>query len=123
MKNLKANQRDLVVMEFGILIQPFEALGSLTDPPSMTDYRRAAAKVKAGDSLWRGTARKFVTFAPDVVFEGEYHNISHVPESLLRKVKELIDDPPSGDLEEAHERFKSYVESTWRSSPQAWSPP
>ena len=80
MKNLKAFQRDQLIYEFGILIQPFEDLAKANQPPSLSDYREAIAKVQAGDSQWRQQVRQFTTFANDIVFDQEYQDISHVPE-------------------------------------------
>jgi hypothetical protein len=51
MKNLKANQRNRLIYEFGLLMQPFEELSEKTSAPKLDDYRKAIAKVQAGDNL------------------------------------------------------------------------
>ena len=68
MKNLKAYQRDRLTLEFGILIQPFDDLVQRDTVPNLDEYRIAIAKVYAGDSAWRKSAREFSTFAQDIVF-------------------------------------------------------
>ena len=48
MKNIKAHQRDRLIMEFGILIQPFNDLARKGPPPTKDEYTIAIAKVNAG---------------------------------------------------------------------------
>lgn len=92
MKNQKAQQREQLIMEFGILIQPFVELGKLSIPPDISKYRIASAKVQAGDPQWRLTAKSYCTFANDIVMTSELQKISHVNEVFLRNISSLIND-------------------------------
>ena len=98
LKNLKAHQRDLLIYEFGILIQPCEELIKKDPLPTIKDYRIAIAKVFAGDRQWRKNVKEFTTFAKDIIFEKESRDTSHVPEALRRKIEKLINRPPGRDL-------------------------
>ena len=96
MKNLKAYQRNQLICEFGILMQPLEDLSRAEQPPSLQEYRIAIAKVQAGDSAWRELAKEFTTFAPDIFFSQEYQDISHVPERCLRALRDKMDESEIG---------------------------
>ena len=130
MKNLKASQRDQLIYEFGILVQPFEDLTRADQPPSLSDYRIAIAKVQAGDSQWRQQVKQFTTFANDIVFNQEYQDISHVPERFWSRLRELINDPElQKDLSQLNNRFRQKLSNTKRTFfeyidhiPIAWEP-
>ena len=64
MKNEKAFQKNQLIYEFGILIQPLEDLARSEQPPSLSDLRIAIAKVLAGDDDWRQRVKQFTTFPP-----------------------------------------------------------
>lgn len=107
MKNIKSHQRDQVIMEFGILFQPFYDLARRENAPNLESYRIAIAKVQAGDSIWRQKVIEFTTFAQDIAFADEFQEISHVPERFRRLIKEIINNPrESIVLDSVHERFK-----------------
>lgn len=111
MKNIKAYQRDRLILEFGILIQPFDDLAQRDTPPNLNEYRIAIAKVHAGDNTWRRSVREFSTFAQDIVFEKEYNDISHVPEIFRGLINQLVGDPNlSKSLDEIHRRFTVELE-------------
>ena len=93
MKNAKAHQREQLIYELGILLQPLEDLARATQPPTVSDYRVAIARVRAGDPAWRHRAAEFTTFAPDLVFMAEFQDISHVPERLWGALAAPINDP------------------------------
>ena len=59
MKNMKAFQRDQLIYELGILLQPLENLMRATGTPSPAEYRIALAKVHAGDNEWRQRAYSY----------------------------------------------------------------
>ncbi len=128
MRNEKAQQRDQLIREFGILMQPFEELAKRNVPPVLHDYRLAIAKVLAGDNAWRGAAKQFATFAHDVVFMSEWSDIAHVPERLRRDVQSrmptLANDPAQLQLEtkmmlqNATDRFFHLLDSI----PVGWEP-
>ena len=80
MSNEKAAQKSQLIYEFGILIQPFEEIAKKTIVPAVSDYRIAVAKVQSGDQVWRQSVKTFTTFAPDIFFNSEFQEISHVPE-------------------------------------------
>lgn len=121
MNNLKASQRSQLIYEFGILIQPLEELARAEQPPSLHDCRLAIAKVQAGDALWRPQVREFTTFAPDIFFNQEYQEISHVPERCLGALRDVINDPElqsnpirlkarfGYEVKTARERFFEYI--------------
>ena len=93
MKNQKAQQREQLVMDFGVLIQPFVELTRSSTPLEISKYRIARAKVQAGDPSWRLTARAYCTFADDVFMGAEFQKISHVNEVFLGNIYALINDP------------------------------
>lgn len=106
MKNIKAHQRDRLILEFGILMQPFDDLVKRDPAPNVDDYRIAIAKVHAGDAKWRTRVREFATFAQDVVFHIECSDISHVPERFRGLIQQFLRDPNlSENLNEVHRRF------------------
>lgn len=112
MKNIKAHQRDCLILEFGILIQPFEDLVQIDTDPNLDDYRIAIAKVHAGDAKWRTRVKEFATFAQDVVFQEECSDISHVPERFRRLIQQFLRDPNlSKNLDELHKRFTVELEN------------
>lgn len=130
MRNRKAAERDQLIYEFGILLAPLGDLCRDGAPATPAAFRVALAKIQAGDSAWRSTVRSFTTFAPDIVFNHEYQDISHVPERLWSRVKSYLEDPnlladPSAmkervcrDLTAARESFFTLVERV----PVEWEP-
>jgi len=92
MKNQKAFQKNQLIYEFGILIQPLDAIGKSSETPSVGDYRIAVAKVQAGDPTWRQHVNAFTTFASDIFFSQEFQDISHVPERCWLRIKGIIND-------------------------------
>lgn len=111
MKNLKAHQRDRLIYELGLLLQPIVELAERAAPPSPNDYRVAIAKVQSGDGRWRQSVREFTTFAPDVVFNNEYQEISHVPERLWRQLQPDLEDPNlTSDLARLQQKVKAVVD-------------
>ena len=90
MKNEKANQRQNVVFEFGILIQPYVDLQRKKAPPTVDEYRIAVAKVNAGDANWRLGVKEYATFANDLVLNEEFQRLSHVAERFMFKVRNLL---------------------------------
>jgi len=88
--NLKSQQRNQLILELGILIQPFVELVESSSSQPISKYRIASAKVQSGDSPWRNTARSFSTFGDDVFMHSEYQKISHVNEVFLREISALI---------------------------------
>lgn len=130
MRNRKAAERDQLIHQLGILLAPLYDLcrdGSSATPAA---FRMAVAKVQAGDSAWRATVRSFTTFAPDIVFNHEYQDISHVPERLWGRIKPYLEDPNlvgdtsalkdriCRDLTNARESFFRLVEQV----PVEWEP-
>jgi len=108
MRNEKAYQRDQLIYEFGILVQPFEDLNKQSSPPTLSEYRIAIAKVQAGDTYWRSNVREFTTFANDLKFAQENRYISHVPEGFWSKLTRLINDPGySSNLSDLHTRYRA----------------
>jgi len=107
LKNLKANQRSLLIYEFGVLVQPFEELYKRDLSPIIDDYRIAIAKVQAGDNQWRQNVRTFASFAKDIIFHQEYQDISHVPERFRGSIGHLINDSNlSENIDDLHSKFK-----------------
>ena len=116
MKNDKAYQKNQLVCEFGILTQPFEDLARASAPPSVDDYRLAIAKVQAGDPTWRQQVKSFAAFAPDIFFNQEYQDISHVPERCWLRLRAIINDPASqNDSLALKERFDQEIAEARRS--------
>ena len=113
MKNLKAFQKNRLIYEFGILVQPLEELSRAEQPPSLNDYRIAIAKVQAGDGAWRQQVLAFTTFAPDIVLRQEDQDISHVPERCWGALKGILNTPAlQDDLSQLRERVEQEVANT-----------
>jgi len=130
MKNQKAFQKNQLIYEFGILIQPLEELARAQKSSSLYDYRIAIAKVQAGQHAWRKQVRQFTTFAPEVVFEQEYQYISQVPErcvgalAVIINKRHLPNDPDQlkvrveQEVRNAREKFFEYIDRI----PIEWEP-
>jgi hypothetical protein len=111
--NEKASQKNQLIYEFGILIQPLDAAAKASHTPSIAEYRIAVAKVRSGDPAWRQTVKVFTTFAPDIVFNQEFQDISHVPERCWGHINRLLnDDSLKNDLPLLQERFAKQVEAS-----------
>ena len=110
MQNLKAAQRQQLIYDFAILVQPFEDLARDSSPPSISDYRIAIAKVQSGDPLWRVQVKEFTTLATDIFLQQEYQRLSHVPERLWSQFAEGLNDPYIQErLELLHGSFRDEV--------------
>jgi hypothetical protein len=88
--NLKAEQRDRVVLGFGVLSAPFAELRRRTDIPQHADYRLAIARVQAGDAKWRESVKEFARFADDIFFAQEFGQISHVNEGFWLQLQKRV---------------------------------
>ena len=110
MPNLKAAQRQQLIYDFGILVQPFEDLARNSSPPSITDYRIAIAKVQSGDPAWRKQVREFTTLASDILLNQEFQRLSHVPERFWTKLAPALNNPISQEHpEKLHAPFQKHV--------------
>tara|TARA_R110002167_G_scaffold304345_1_gene508605 strand:+ start:379 stop:1200 length:822 start_codon:yes stop_codon:yes gene_type:complete len=113
--NEKAHQKNQLIYEFGLLIQPLEALANATDTPSVAEYRIAIAKVHSGNSTWRKSVKEFTTLAPDIFFNQEYQDISHVPERCWLRINNLINDETlKNDLVLLQDRFRQQISESRR---------
>jgi len=115
MKNEKANQRQNVVLEFGILIQPYIELQQRKTPPTVDEYRIAVAKVNAGDANWRSGVKEYATFANDLVLNEEFQRLSHVPEQFMLTVRNLLllaAQKPLNDLAWLQQTFSRSLNET-----------
>ncbi len=111
MQNEKANQRQNVVFEFGILIQPYFELQQKKSPPTVDEYRIAVAKVNAGDANWRLGVKEYATFADDLVLNEEFQRLSHVAERFMLKVRNLLADQKIlNDLVLLQQTFSRYLD-------------
>ena len=88
MNHDKPYQKNRLIVEFGILIQPYSELAQSQSVPEVGDYRIAFAKVYSGDSLFRARVTDFATFN-DVRFATEQNDISHVQERFSNKYRNL----------------------------------
>ena len=110
MQNPKAAQRQQLIYDFGILVQPFEELARDSSPPSISDYRVAIAKVQSGDPEWRKQVRELTTFAADIFLNEEFRSLSHVPERFWRKLAPSLNDAYWHEhLENLHGQFQKHV--------------
>ena len=99
--NNKARERNELIMELGILIQPIVDLVRANEPASVHEFTVASAKVHAGDAMWRGSAKKLASFAPDVFMNTQFQKTSHVVERFLRNVDTMISEAAnSNDLKQ-----------------------
>ena len=130
MKNEKAFQKNLLIYEFGILMQPLEDLARAEQPPSLDDYRIAIAKVQGGERAWRQQVRQLTQFASDISFVNAYGDISHVPERCCGALNGIIEnivlqnDPNElkvnvgNEVTKAQEKFITYIDRI----PMDWEP-
>jgi hypothetical protein len=88
--NEKARQRNDLILELGLLVQPIAELAEAENPPFANDYRIACAKIQNGDAKWRESARRLSTFAPDIFLQAEFQNLSHAVERFLQKFKQRL---------------------------------
>ncbi len=63
--NEKARQRNDLIIELGILVQPLVELANDENLPIIHQYRIACAKVQAGGTKRRKSARELSSFAHD----------------------------------------------------------
>lgn len=113
MKNEKPNQRQNVVFEFGILIQPYVELQQKQTPPTIDEYRIAVAKVNAGDANWRMGVKEYATYADDIVLNEEFQRLSHVAERFMFKIRNLLADQELlNDLVSLQEVFSRSLDET-----------
>lgn len=117
MANEKATQKERVILEFGILIQPIAEIAKRQQAPSEAEHRTALAKVGAGDAAWRHSVRELCTFAYDVFFNNEFQEISHAAERLLRDLKSF----PTNYENHLESHLKHFHDSLSR-VPVDWEP-
>ena len=109
--NNKARERNEVIMELGILIQPIVDLVRANEPASVHECRIASAKVRAGDAMWRSSVKKLASFAPDVFMHTQFQKTSHVVEVFLGNVDTMISAATiSNDLNQLQIACKKEVE-------------
>ncbi len=113
MKNKKAHQRDQLIMEFGILIQPYAELDKNPNPPTANDYRKAVAKVQGGVDALLSNFKKFTTFASDISFNNEYIQFYKFINSTQSNITQMAETANiSIPLEKTHQNFKEYYTVT-----------
>ncbi len=112
MKNIKAYQRDRLILEFGILIAPYADLAQGTAIPEINEYRKAVAKVQGGIDKWLIGVKEFTTFAQDISFQREYQSLRFVFANLNSALPHLIDNNVSMPLDEIHSKFKTILNDT-----------
>jgi len=130
MANEKSNQRDNVVYELGLLLQPIQECIHSKPLKSAKEYRIAMARTQAGDSIWRQSVNRLASFSGDVVFKKEAYEVSHVPERIIGELGRLIETPRlKEDLEtlqiksiEAYERLLNYALAQIDNIPIDWEP-
>jgi len=111
MANKKALQRDRVIYELGLLLQPIQECIQSDPAKTPKDYRIAVARTQVGDAAWRQSVAELATFSGDVVFKKEVYEISHVPERIIRELGSLIENPRLiNDLENLKEKSKNVCE-------------
>ena len=130
MANKKASQRDRVIYELGLLLQPIQECIQSDPPNTPKKYRIAVARTQVGDATWRQSVSELATFSGDVVFKKEASEISHVPERLIGELSSLIEhfssinDPES--LKEkskiAYEKSLNYALNQIQNIPINWEP-
>lgn len=130
MKNKKALQRDRVIYELGLLLQPIQECIQCDPPKTPKDYRIAVARTQVGDATWRQSVSELATFSGGVVFNKEKDYISHVPERLTRELCGLIENPKLiNDLkrlkessQNAYERLVNFAFKQIENIPIDWEP-
>ena len=109
MSNARLTLRDQVVMEFGILIQPYVELANSSGQPKSEDYSLAIARVQAGESPWRQTVKRYCILSDDVLMVDEFNKISHTAELFAQKLRALL-EKFQGDLGALKTTFVSELE-------------
>lgn len=90
--NEKARQRNELIMELGILIQPMVDLVGAGAAPTLSQYRIACAKIQSGDAGWRTSVKKLTSWAPDIIMGTQLNRTSHVVERFLTNVNSRISE-------------------------------
>jgi len=108
-KNIKAFQRNILIMEFGILIQPLNDLAQETLPPTLSDYRIATARVIAGIETWQKRVEEFTRFSDDLIFRNEYNSICRVLDDLMSNLERIITHYAGDNFGNIHSYLKSEV--------------
>lgn len=86
MENRKSLERDRLLYELGLLLQPIQECIESDSAMTPKSYRIAIARTQAGDAAWRQSVTKLGTFSGDVVFKKEIYEISHFPERLVKEL-------------------------------------
>lgn len=130
MVNEKASQRNRVIYEMGLLLQPIEECVKSDVPKKPSEFRIAIARTQVGDAAWRQSVVGLSTFPGNVVFKKENYEISHIPERLIRELGSLIEDPNLvNNLEDLKNRslvvYENYVKMALKNIadiPVEWEP-
>lgn len=112
MRNEKAQQRDQLIREFGVLFQPFDELAKRATPPTPQEYRTAVAKVYAGERVWRQGTAAFGRFADDVAFCSEADFLAHIPEQFRLWLGGLLTSCGAMQPEQFHQLFRKKLAAT-----------
>lgn len=107
----KSFQKNRLIMEFGILIQPFKELVNSQSIPSIKDYRVASGKVRGSYSQFENRVHEFVYFG-DVIFARESAEILGELDTSLTKFEDLIFNYPTTQInhDELQNKFKDELE-------------
>ena len=108
----KSFQKNRLIMEFGIFIQPFKKLVNSQSIPSISDYRVAAGKVRGSYSQFENRVHEFVIFS-DVIFAREAAEILVALNDSLTKFEDLIFNYSTThiNLDELQNKFKGELEN------------
>jgi hypothetical protein len=101
----KPYQKSCLMMEFGILIQPYEELAQIQSVPEIRDYRIAFAKVNSGTSQFLPRIDEFVTFG-DTKFSLELKKMSRMPTLFSNQYGNLSEIVRRTSLDILHDKFK-----------------
>jgi len=92
----KAAEHQMLILKFGMLLEPINKLAHKSPPPNSKEYRVAAAKFQQDFGHWRGEVQPFVAIG-DVYFDNEYNEIVRGPGSLLGEIGRLAKVSPGDD--------------------------
>jgi hypothetical protein len=125
--NLKAEQRNRVLVGFGLLCAPLNEIRQRTDAPQHADYRMAIARTQGGAAKWRESVLEFTTFTSDIQFAQQQQAIDIVVHQLWETLRKRV--LPIADLtdmkktfDEVFDAFVTNVPELISHVPVEWQP-
>lgn len=90
MRNTNQNDKYNLLIQFGLLMQPLEEIGSADKPVSLDEIRVAISKLYGGEKDWRKSVKKFTQTAPDLIYNLENVAIGGIPFDVCRTLSNQL---------------------------------